>query len=144
MKVYLDNCCFNRPFDDQRQTRIRIEAEAKLDIQSRILTSELELVWSYIVDYENEANPFEDRKEAIRAWRAHAVANVEETPGILSAAEQLVALGLKSKDALHVACAISAECKCFLTTDDEILKRADDVRDVEILDPTDLLRRLTP
>jgi hypothetical protein len=30
VRVYLDNCCFNRPFDDQRQTRVRLEAEVKL------------------------------------------------------------------------------------------------------------------
>jgi len=33
LKVYLDNCCFNRPFDNQNQVRIRIETEAKLFIQ---------------------------------------------------------------------------------------------------------------
>jgi hypothetical protein len=36
MRVYLDNCCFNRPFDDQSQARVRLEAEAKLEIQQRI------------------------------------------------------------------------------------------------------------
>ena len=36
MKIYLDNCCFNRPFDDQSQIRIKLEAEAKLKIQSDI------------------------------------------------------------------------------------------------------------
>jgi len=24
-KLYLDNCCFNRPFDDQSQLRVRLE-----------------------------------------------------------------------------------------------------------------------
>jgi len=28
----MDNCCFNRPFDDQTQTRVRLETEAKLEI----------------------------------------------------------------------------------------------------------------
>jgi len=36
MKVYLDNCCFNRPYDDQSHLRIRLEAEAKLKIQEEI------------------------------------------------------------------------------------------------------------
>ena len=36
MKVYLDNCCFNRPFDDQSAVRIRIESEAKLHVQQKI------------------------------------------------------------------------------------------------------------
>lgn len=37
MRVYLDNCSFNRPFDEQKQIKIQLETEAKLDIQSDIL-----------------------------------------------------------------------------------------------------------
>jgi len=36
MRIYLDNCVFNRPFDDQSHLRVRLEPEAKLYIQSRI------------------------------------------------------------------------------------------------------------
>ena len=30
MRIYLDNCTFNRPFDDQTHIRIYVESEAKL------------------------------------------------------------------------------------------------------------------
>ena len=30
--IYLDNCCFNRPYDDQEQITVRLESEAKLEI----------------------------------------------------------------------------------------------------------------
>ena len=33
MRVYLDNCCYNRPFDDQSQLKVRLETEAKLFVQ---------------------------------------------------------------------------------------------------------------
>ncbi|MEM9400764.1 MAG: PIN domain protein, partial [Verrucomicrobiota bacterium] len=68
MRLYLDSCCFNRPFDNQDQLRVRLETEAKLFVQSKILAKEIELVWSYILDIENYANPFEDRKQAIALW----------------------------------------------------------------------------
>ena len=29
MRLYLDNCCFNRPFDDQSTLTIRLETEAE-------------------------------------------------------------------------------------------------------------------
>ena len=45
MLIYLDMCCFNRPFDDQSQTRIRFETEAKLELQERVRKKELRLVW---------------------------------------------------------------------------------------------------
>jgi len=65
MKIYLDNCCFNRPFDDQSQLRIRLESEAKLKIQEDIRAGIHELVWSYILDYENSRNPFQERARQI-------------------------------------------------------------------------------
>jgi hypothetical protein len=45
MKIYLDNCCFNRPFDDQSQLRILLESEAKLKIQENIRAGKFELIW---------------------------------------------------------------------------------------------------
>jgi hypothetical protein len=63
MRVYLDNCCFNRPFDDQAPVRIRLETEAKMQIQQAIKDGRLLLVWSYILDYENALNLDEDRRD---------------------------------------------------------------------------------
>lgn len=59
MILYLDLCALNRPFDNQKQTRIHIETEAKLVIQGKILMNKYKLVWSFILDFENQANPFE-------------------------------------------------------------------------------------
>lgn len=122
MRIYLDNCCFNRPFDDQSQVRIRIESEAKLCIQTQIREGKFDLAWSYILDYENNANPFSERKQAIVAWKQKAKFNSIETDEILKKAKEFVSKGLREKDALHRACAISSQCKYFLTTDDEIIK----------------------
>jgi predicted nucleic acid-binding protein len=140
VRVYLDNCCFNRPFDDQSQVRIRLESEAKLHIQQRITQGELELAWSYVLDYENAANPYEERMRAIAGWKRHATSDVKETPGILAKAKALQALGLKSVDALHVACAVAAGCDYFVTTDDLLLQRAPRVREIRITDPPTFIR----
>ncbi|MEW6209179.1 MAG: PIN domain-containing protein [Acidobacteriota bacterium] len=140
MRIYLDNCCFNRPFDDQKQMRIRLEAEAKLCIQEHISDGRLELVWSYILDFENEANPFEERRTTISEWRQYAAVDIEETPTILQQANSLVNAGLKAKDALHLACAIVGGCEFFVTTDDSMLKRSKDVQDIAIVDPTSFVR----
>ena len=142
MRVYLDNCCFNRPFDDQRQMRVRLEAEAKLCIQEYIRAGTLELAWSYILDFENTANPFEERRTTISRWRPYATIDVEETATILQEAKALVELRLKAKDALHIACAMAGECTYFLTTDDDILRRGKDVRGITVLDPTAFVREM--
>lgn len=69
MKIYLDNCCYNRPFDDQSQIRIHLETQAKLYIQSKIREGTYDLVWSYILDYENGKNPYEEKRLAIAPWK---------------------------------------------------------------------------
>ena len=45
IKVYFDNCCYNRPFDRQDQDLIRLETEAKLIIQNKIREGLYSLVW---------------------------------------------------------------------------------------------------
>jgi len=46
MRLYLDNCMFNRPFDDQSNIKILLETEAKLKIQENIRLGIHELAWS--------------------------------------------------------------------------------------------------
>jgi len=81
IRIYLDNCVFNRPFDDQTSIRIKLETEAKLYIQNEIFKNVIELVWSYILEYleyENEQNPFIERGEAIKEWKNLAVLDMKK------------------------------------------------------------------
>jgi predicted nucleic acid-binding protein len=139
MKIYLDNCSFNRPFDDQDQIRIRIEAEAKLFIQKLIDQGKLKLVWSYILDYENAANPFDYRQLVIKKWKKKALFNIRENENVLLIAKSLVENDLKAKDALHIACAVDAGCTYFITTDDKILNKNSIIKSIEIINPIDML-----
>ncbi len=66
----------------------------------------------------------------------------EETVMILQRATMLAGRGLKAKDALHIACAIAGECAYFITTDDDILKRRQDVHDITVIDPTAFVREM--
>lgn len=142
MKIYLDNCSFNRPFDDQDQIRIRIEAEAKLYLQTLIDQGKLELVWSYILDYENMANPYEFRQLVIKKWKKKATVNIHENESVLNYAEQLLKKDLKAKDALHIASAIEAGCTYFITTDDKILNKKSTIKSIEIISPVEMLDNL--
>jgi predicted nucleic acid-binding protein len=144
MRIYLDNCCFNRPFDSQAQVRVRLETEAKLRIQERVANGEIELAWSYILDYENAANPFEERRAAVGLWRARSIVDVIETPELLNRAKSLIRLGIQSKDALHVASAVEAGCEYFVTTDDALLKKLSGYTEVLVVDPTAFVRNTEP
>ena len=144
IKLYLDNCCFNRPFDDQSQIRIRLETEAKLKIQEEIRSGKFHLVWSYILDYENSRNPFEERKFRISKWKKYAIEYIEEDALIIETAKELNKKGFHKIDSLHIACAIISNCEYFLTTDDHILKRAILLDDIKINDPIGFIKENIP
>jgi hypothetical protein len=57
MRIYLDHCAYNRPFDDQGNIKNQLETTAKLYIQNQIRKGKYDLVWSYMSDFENESNP---------------------------------------------------------------------------------------
>jgi len=141
MRIYLDNCCFNRPFDDQMHPVIKLETEAKLHIQQEIFLGHLDLIWSFILHYENNDNPYIDRKNQIGRWENRAVCVVTYSDAILKKANILTDKGIKTKDALHLACALEAKAEFFITTDKKLLNKT--IRGINIINPVDFLRRLT-
>ncbi|NOQ93076.1 MAG: PIN domain protein [Methylophaga sp.] len=143
MKIYLDNCCFNRPFDDQSQLRILLESEAKLRIQENIRSGAFELVWSYILDYENSQNPFRERREQIIKWRTYSDKDIEESEEVINIAGMMMKHGIKKLDSLHLACAIKANADYFLTTDDGVIKKAKHIKNIQILDPIGFIKEVS-
>jgi hypothetical protein len=75
--VYLDVCCFKRPFDDATVERIRREAEAVAEIFDAVQAGKVQLVRSTAHDFENERNPREDRRLAMNLWLEAADLRVE-------------------------------------------------------------------
>ena len=142
MLIYLDNCSFNRPFDNQKQIRIRIETEAKLYIQENIVSGTFQLAWSYILEYENNANPYPERKQIIENWKKYAIADTGETKDIIALAKKLQKKGIKSKDALHVASATAIKCAYFVTTDLNLIKKLRTFEPLRIVNPVDFINQL--
>lgn len=125
IRVYLDNCCYNRPFDDQLQVRVSLETQAKLHIQEKIKNKEIELAVSFISRYENNENPDMISGISIADFfhRASIYIGADNFADICSKADELMKTNIKMKDAVHLACAIKAKCNYFLTTDDKLIKR---------------------
>ena len=140
LKLYLDNCCFNRPYDDQTQLRINLETQAKLFIQQQILEGRYELEWSFILEYENAQNPFPDKRNAIAEWKNIAVETILASDDIITYANGLSRKGIKPKDALHIACAVFSKCDYFITTDRKLLNTHLD--DLRILDPINFVSEM--
>lgn len=122
MRIYLDLCCLNRPFDDQSQDRIHLEAEAILSIIKFVEKGQWTLVNSDGILYEINKIPDSERKKKVEIIISRANEHVRLEEKILERAKRLQKLGIRSLDALHVACAESAKVDIFLTTDDKLLR----------------------
>ncbi len=143
MRIYLDNCSYNRPYDDQSQMRIYLETQAKLHIQDMIRKGDLELVTSYVLGYENDRNRSLQKKMAIERFiREYSSVYVSDKNKneIGKYADEIMKTGVKEKDAYHVACAIIAQCKYFITTDDRLLKYYSE--DIYLVTPGEFIRRM--
>lgn len=124
MKIYLDACCLNRPFDDQRQPRVRLETEAISLILQKLYQREWEWISSEALVYELGQTVDVERRERLLLLAGQSHYLVKITEEILNRAEVLEASGFDSYDAIHLASAEQAKVDVFLTTDDGIQKTA--------------------
>lgn len=124
MRLYLDVCCLNRPFDDPKQERVRLEAEAVSAIVARCRTRAWRLISSEAVVYEIAQTPDPQRRALLLALVAGAAEVVPLTAAALRSARDLQGAGLHRLDALHLALAAAGRAEVFLTTDRRILKLA--------------------
>ncbi|NJD76478.1 MAG: type II toxin-antitoxin system VapC family toxin [Candidatus Methanoperedens sp.] len=144
MRIYMDVCCLNRPFDEQSQDRIRIESEAVLAILNRCLY-DWELVGSEAINYEISKIPDDERRTGVKVLAAISGHRVTVNESILKRASELENIGLKALDALHLACAEKSS-EVMLTTDDEIVKKVmvdDSLIKVRVENPVRWLMEIT-
>ncbi|MCL2095922.1 MAG: hypothetical protein FWH10_03355 [Oscillospiraceae bacterium] len=137
LKIYIDICCYNRPFDDQSQMKIRLETEAKLYIQAAVKDSKYLLVWSYMLDFENSNSPYEDRQNSVALWKNIAHESCLSSVDVLLLGKEIMKFGIKEMDSLHIACAITNGCDYFITTDKRLLNKT--VTEIKIINPVNFV-----
>jgi predicted nucleic acid-binding protein len=123
LKIYLDNCCYNRPFDDFTIGMNALEANAKVFIQSLVKYKSVALYYSFISQIEIDDSPYEERREYILDFietNATGFIGKRRFDEIETLAEEIMQTGIKKKDAAHLACAIIAGCDYFITTDKRV------------------------
>ncbi len=81
------------------------------------------MIKSDVIFYEISKIPDLERREKIFSLISKAKIYIELDQTILHRGKEIQKLGIKSYDALHVACAEKAKSDIFLTTDDKLLKK---------------------
>ena len=123
MKVYLDNCCLNRPFDDQTQFRIHLESEAIKAILELCEQGTWSLICSQVNRFEIAATPDEERRKKLELCLAIATETIDLTSEITRRAKVFESSGLQAFDVMHLACA-ETQADVLLTVDNKFLKKA--------------------
>ena len=121
MKIYLDMCVYNRPFDYQGDEKIALETSAFIYILEKIEKGEYELVCSEILLYENDKNPDFQRKTRITSYFSLAKEFVKVEKKDIERVKVLKKIGFCDIDAFHVAMAKKSKANYFITCDKEII-----------------------
>ncbi len=124
MRLYIDLSCFNRPFDDQGQERIRLETEAVLGALTRIVEGKDTLLWSWVMSFENDKHPKPDRRDEIAVWEKRSERSIGLSDRLEERARQIAQLGIPALDAAHLASAEEGGVDIVLTCDDVLLRRS--------------------
>lgn len=130
MKIYLDVCCLNRPFDDLTQDRVRLESEAVLTILNRVQAEDWILMSSEAINIEISKIPDDDKRQKVRILSSLLHSHIAIDNKIERRAIELERLGFRPFDALHLACAERGNADVLLTTDDKLLNHALQNRDI--------------
>ena len=124
LRIYLDCCSLQRPFDDQRQPRIKVESEAILAILAIVEAQEIILLSSDALEYEISRIPNTTRRIESQALLKLSNEFVALSSIISVQANSFQARGIRPMDAIHLASADVAKADFFCTTDDKFLKVA--------------------
>ena len=103
---------------------MHLEAEAVLLILKRCESGEWHWVSSAVVSYEVDQIPNRERRNRVKELLRGATEVLPLSDLAVERGEELKGLGLKTYDALHVACAEQAHVEVLLTTDERLVRAA--------------------
>jgi len=144
MKIYLDNCCCNRPYDDYTDDRTIAEVSAILAIIAICKQAGYRIFGSPVVD--EEIDKMRKRKPEkwmhVRQFYERTITDyIAQTPKIAERALAFMAVWPKKCDCYHLALAEAAGVDFLLTTDDrfESANTRLNLSIVNVINPTSLL-----
>ena len=119
MKLYLDTCCYNRPYDDRTQEKIYIEGEAILTIINICKQNQGKIYGSAALDLEiNQINDMEKREKVKYFCNQAITERIDYTADILYRVKELSEqTHIRTFDRFHLSFAENSDADVLLTTD---------------------------
>ncbi len=137
MTVYLDNCCYNRPFDDQTQERIHLESEVILTILQRGQAGIYTIVGSDILELEMNRMHDPIKRQKVKDLYRVVKVSVGYAENIKERSQEIMKMSkIRTFDSLHIAAAENAKADIMLTTDDKLERMAERLKlKVRVMNP---------
>lgn len=129
MRVYLDNCCYNRILDDRSDSKIYYERNSIMIILELVEKSVIKLIGSEML--EKEINETKDlyRRLILQMLYGLCSEEVKVDAAILDRAEVIRhSSNIKYKDSIHLACAEVAKADALLTTDIKFMNNSNSIK----------------
>ena len=141
LKIYLDNCCYNRPFDDLTQEKINLEASAIETIFRKHIDKEVKIYKSRAIDYEITKISDGDKKRKVEdLYDGLELENISYTYNLDTRVEELEKANIHFMDAYHVAYAESKELDYFITVDKQLINASKKLNlKIKILNPIEFI-----
>lgn len=141
MKVYLDNCCYNRLLDDRSYSRIYYERNSVMLILELAEKGEIEIVGSEMLVREIDDTFDVYKKNILQLVYSLCTEESRINSEILTRAEEIRHnSSIKFKDSIHLACAEAMKADVLLTTDDKFRKNCTRIKTyTKVLNPNQWL-----
>lgn len=141
LRIYLDNCCYNRPFDDLTQEKINLESNAIEIILKKHINKELEIYKSMAIDFEiSKIRDGNKRRQVEDLYDAMNLRKIDYSQEIKRRAIKLKEYNIKDMDTLHIAFAESIKANYMLTTDKLLINAAKRVElKTKVINPVEFI-----
>ena len=141
MKIYMDNCCFNRVFDDRSNPVIYLDRNSVMIILELVEKGVFELCGSQMLLKEILDTPDAMKKARLKLMYTLCSSEIAVTEDIVDRAVLIrEQSNIRTKDSIHLACAEYANVDVFLTVDKKFMNNANRIpAKVKVMSPTEWL-----
>ncbi len=145
VKIYMDNCCYNRLFDDRSNIKNYLEREAVLLVLELLYEDQVEVVGSDVLLKEMSAIKDSVKRKRVQELYQNCILEnaVADLETIRRAKDISKFAGTTSFDSLHLAIS-ERNAEVFLTTDIKLVKASKRIDlSVRVMNPIEFIMEVT-
>lgn len=146
MKIYIDTCCYGRPYDDMTIPNNKAQAEAVFSVVEMCKIAGITIYGSTATV--DEINDIDDKKretrELVQAFHDDTITDfLPATADIVLRARDFMTQGMGEYDSYHLSFAEAAGVVFLLTTDRKFIRRAARFGSaVNVIDPINFIQEV--